>query len=526
MEAVRTLVVWCRDWPVVSLDRAIGEPIAVIRANRVVATSPAARVAGVVDGLRRREAQRRCPDVVVIERDIDREARVFDRVVSVLDDIAPRIEIIRPGVCAIPTRGPSRYFGGDIALADRVRLVVGEQLSDPSGAGVGVADGPFPATLAAQRSLGRPGAPPMVIAAGESPGFVAPMPSRVLASPGPCTDELVEVFGRLGLSRLSDVAAVGAADLLARFGHEGVLAHRLASGLDERPSAVREPPADLAVSMDLDPPADRVDQAAFAGKALADRFVDGLSSRGLAATRVVVTARTTGDAVIERVWRDDGALSAAAVSQRIRWQLDGWLSRPGATNRGGVSRLELRPDDVGPATGRQEGFWGGTDARDERARRVAARLQAMVGAESVRMPEVHGGRSPSEQVRLVPIDMIEVTAHRPDRPERPPWPGSVPSPQPAIVFTPARPAEVTDARGSGLTVTGRGVLSAAPARLSIEGRPWCDVVSWAGPWLYDERWWDATSHRRRARFQMVVAGAVAHLVTLEAGSWWVEATYD
>jgi len=77
-----------------------------------------------------------------------------------------------------------------------------------------------------------------------------------------------------------------------------------------------------------------------------------------------------------------------------------------------------------------------------------------------------------------------------------------------------------------LTVTGRGVLSAAPARLSIEGRPWCDVVSWAGPWLYDERWWDATSHRRRARFQMVVAGAVAHLVTLEAGSWWVEATYD
>ena len=523
MEAVRTLVVWCRDWPVVSLDRAVGEPVAVVRANRVVATSAAARVAGVAEGLRRREAQRRCPDVVIVEHDIDREARVFDRVVSVLDDIAPRIEIIRPGVCAIPTRGPSRYFGGDIALADRVRRVVGEQLSDPSGAGVGVADGPFPATLAAQRSLGRPGAPPMVIAAGESPGFVAPLPSRVLASPGPCSDEFVEVFGRLGLARLADVAALGAADMLARFGHEGVLAHRLASGLDERPPAVREPPADLAVSMDLDPPAERVDQAAFAGKVLADGFIDGLAARGLAATRVVVTARTTGDAVIERVWRDDGALGATAVAQRIRWQIDGWLSRPNATGRGGVCRLELRPDDVGPATGRQEGFWGGADARDDRARRAAARLQAMVGASSVRMPELHGGRSPAEQVRLVPVDTVAATAIRPDRS---PWPGSVPSPQPTVVFTPARPASVVDAGGSDVSVSGRGVLSAAPARLSVEGRPWTEIVSWAGPWLYDERWWDATSHRRRARFQMVLPGAIAHLVTLEAGSWWVEATYD
>jgi len=25
---------------------------------------------------------------------------------------------------------------------------------------------------------------------------------------------------------------------------------------------------------------------------------------------------------------------------------------------------------------------------------------------------------------------------------------------------------------------------------------------------------------------MVLPGAIAHLVTLEAGSWWVEATYD
>jgi protein ImuB len=52
------------------------------------------------------------------------------------------------------------------------------------------------------------------------------------------------------------------------------------------------------------------------------------------------------------------------------------------------------------------------------------------------------------------------------------------------------------------------------------------VRAWAGPWLYDERWWDPIGHRRRARFQVVLEDGTAHLLTIEAGRWWVEATYD
>ena len=111
---VRMLVVWCRDWPVVALERPVGDPIAVVWANRVVATSASARVAGVAEGLRRREAQRRCPDLVVVERDDDRDARAFERIAGALDDITPRIEITRSGstwcqtVRSIPTWSPSR----------------------------------------------------------------------------------------------------------------------------------------------------------------------------------------------------------------------------------------------------------------------------------------------------------------------------------------------------------------------------------------------------------------------------------
>jgi len=522
--SIRTLVVWCRDWPVVALDVAVGEPVAVLRANRVVATSAAARVAGVVEGQRRREAQRRCPEVTVVERDVDLEARAFDRVVGVLDDIAPRIEIVRPGVCAIPTRGPSRYFGGDPALADLVRSSVGAQLDDPSGCGVGIADGPFPATLAARRSLGRPGAPPMVIAAGASGSFVGPMPTATLASPGPLSNELVEVMVRLGLVRLSDLAGMDPSDLADRFGADGVVAHRLASGLDDRVPHLIEPPPDLTCTVELDPPAERVDQAAFAGKTLADGFADELDRRALAATRVAIAVHTTGGAVIERLWRDGGTLSAAAIAQRIRWQLDGWLSRPHAVSRGGVCRIELRPEDVGRALARQDGLWGGADERDERARRAAARLVALVGPASVRMPEPGGGRSAGEQMRLVPMDLVDPAGGA--RAGVSPWPGSIPAPHPTMVLARPADAEVVDARGRLVMISARGVLSGTPTRMSIRGGPWEEVGGWAGPWLTDERWWDPEGHRRRARVQVITASGVAHLLAVEDRRWWVEGTYD
>jgi protein ImuB len=399
--------------------------------------------------------------------------------------------------------------------------VIGALLPERAGVGVGIADGAFAATLAAQRSLSRAAATPIVVAPGGTPGFVGPMPVEVLARPGPATDELVDVLKRLGLRRLADLAALPSADVLARFGVEGHLAHRLASGADDRPPNLADPPPDLDQVAELDPPAERVDQGAFVAKSLADALCDALSGRGLAATRVLVTVETTGGAVVERLWRDEGTLSAAAIAQRVRWQLDGWLSRPGAVSRGGILRITLHPDEVVGATGRQQGFWGGATAADDRARRGAARVQGLLGGDAVVVPEARGGRSPADRYRLVPIDLAGSPAPAPA-----PWPGEIPRPHPSSVWPKPVAAEIEDASGRPVGVSGRGVPSAPPARLSIDGGSWLDVEGWAGPWLVDERWWDPVAHRRRARLQVLVAGGDAHLVALEAGRWWIEATYD
>ena len=144
---VRTVVVRCPDWPVRSAMSAAGVdpegadeiPAAVVFANQVVSTTPAARAEGVRRGLRRREAQSRCPRLVVLPPDPARDARAFEPVVAAVAELAPGVEVIRPGVCAVAARGPARYFGGDRAVADRLARFVAERTR--ATATVGVADG-------------------------------------------------------------------------------------------------------------------------------------------------------------------------------------------------------------------------------------------------------------------------------------------------------------------------------------------------------------------------------------------------
>ena len=73
---------------------------------------------------------------------------------------------------------------------------------------------------------------------------------------------------------------------------------------------------------------------------------------------------------------------------------------------------------------------------------------------------------------------------------------------------------------------GRAAMSAPPAWLSANGGPWLAVTAWAGPWPVDERWWDADSENRLARFQLVGADGRAWLFAVRNNQWWTEASYD
>lgn len=406
MTAVRTLVAEVPGWPVVAAGAAPDEPAAVVHANRVVAATPAALAEGVGPGLRRREAQARCPGLAILPHDPARDARAWEPVVAALDDVCPRIEVAVPGRLAFPTRGPSRYFGGDTALAELVAA--------RTGAAVGVADGPFAALLAARRAAAHPagGGRPIVVPPTASPAFLAPLPVSTLATAAGLPEELVDVLARLGLRTLGAVAALDPGDVAGRFGAGGVVAHRLAAGRDERHPNTTPPPPDLVVRAELDPPAERVETAAFVARSLAEELAGRLGGLGLACTRLLVAAETEHGERLERLWRGEGAggaaaLSAGAIADRVRWQLDGWLRTGQPT--AGICLLELRPDEVVPATGRQLGFWGGVTGADERAARAVARLTGLLGVEGVLVPEPRGGRAPAEACALVPAAAVDLT---------------------------------------------------------------------------------------------------------------------
>ncbi|MDP9072959.1 MAG: DNA polymerase Y family protein, partial [Actinomycetota bacterium] len=395
MAGVRTMVVSCPDWPVVASGNPAALPVAVVFANRVVACSLAARADGVTVGLRRREAQGRCPGLAVVEQDLGRDARAFEPVVAAIEAYTPKVEVGRPGLASFGTRGPSRYFGGDWSLAAKVAAAVDAVLA-PLGAPrcqIGVADGAFTAEVAARAAV--PPRPAIVVPPSGNADFLAPFPLIVLDRP-----ELTDLLVRLGLRTLGDLAALPANTVLARFGRDGALAHRLARGLDERTLAARTPPPDLSVTAEFDPPAERVDMAAFVAKALADELHERLAGQGLACTRIAIEAETEHGESLIRLWRHDGALTARAIAERVRWQLDGWF-QSGATTAG-LTLIRLIPDEVKPDHGRQLGFWGGSAAGDDRAARALARVQGMLGPDGVLTAVVAGGRDPAAQVRLVP----------------------------------------------------------------------------------------------------------------------------
>lgn len=496
----RTVVVWCPDWPVVAAAAAESlppqVPVAVLAAGAVV--GPA----------------------------------LFEPVVAAVEALAPGVEVVRPGLVALAARGPTHYFGSEQAVAERIVDVVAAEAGVECQ--VGVADGLFAAMLAAHQGL--------LVPPGDSAAFLAPLGITELHQPADrqvpsARADFVDLLRRLGLRTLGAFAALPVEAVASRFGPDGVRAHRCARGLAERPLARRNPPVELAVTQRLDPPVDRVDAAAFAVREPAERLHAALAARGLACTRLTVRAVTEHGEELTRVWRCAEPLSAAGIADRVRWQLDGWLSsRGGNRPSAGLTELHLAPQEVVGGAALQRGLWGESGEADERAGRALVRVQGLLGADAVVTGVLGGGRGPVDRARLVPWGDEQTAAH----PSQPPWPGRLPAPSPSVVPPRPLPADVLDTTGAPIAVSGRQVLSAAPHRVAVEGRPPRQVLTWAGPWPVAERWWEPGGGRRRARLQVVVdvephhlgevlpgePGELALLLACEAGRWQVEGVYE
>jgi protein ImuB len=520
------------DWPAVAAAAAAGltatDPVAVTLANRVIACSSAARAVGVRRGLRRREAAARCPQLHVATADADRDARFFEAVIAAVDDLVPRAEVLRPGLLVLPVRGAARYFGSEPAAAERLIDAVAAAGAECQ---VGVADQLSTAVFAAR--VGR------VVPAGDDARFLSVLSIRQLATEpslcGPGRGDLADLLWRMGIRTIGQFAALSRSDVASRFGADGVAAHRLARGEPERGPSGREAAPELEAVLDCDPPIDRVDTAAFAGRSLAGALHQTLMAAGVGCTRLAIHAVTANGEERSRVWRCAEPLTEDATADRVRWQLDGWLSNRTARDSrptAPVTLLRLQAVEVVSAEALQLPLWGGLGEEDRlRARRALVRVQGLLGPEAVQVPVLSGGRGPAERITLTPLGDEPVPRADPGQP----WPGKLPEPSPAVLLD--DPVELLDGQGNPVRMTNRGMFSADPARMVVGGAHGRDerLCWWAGPWPVDERWWDDRPEAgqgagqrgsRTARAQVLLESERAFLLCYRQRRWYLEGSYE
>jgi len=523
---VRRAALWVPDWPVVAAMAQAGlgseTPAAVLHGRGMLAVSAAARAAGVRRGMRKRQAQRACPELAILPHDEGRDARAFEEVALGAEVVVSGIEVTRPGLLMIPAGGAARFHGGERALVEA--LVVAATERSGAEVNVGIADGLLAAVEAARESL--------IVPPGASPAYLAPLPASTLTHVAverrhlASVEDLVSVLDRLGIRTLGDFAALPFADVLARFGSVGAWAHRLASGGDLAPPVLRRTEQDIAVRYDFEDPPTNVEQAAFVARHVAGLLDSALRDAGVRCLRVSIAVATERGEELERTWRTDvgpreGAF-ARHMADRVRWQLEGWLS--GITlgpEASALTAITLTARDVIGGGAEQAFLWGGVSGADGRAHRAMERIQGLAGAEAVLVATEQGGRSPRDRASLIPFGQVGRAARRVDRP----WPGQLPDPAPATVLVAPEPVRVLDAGGRDVVVTERLYVSAAPTWVAMPDAEPEPVDAWAGPWPVVERWWSEDASRR-AYLQVALRDGRAVLVASRQGQWTLEAVYD
>ncbi|MDT8436380.1 MAG: hypothetical protein RRA92_06445 [Gemmatimonadota bacterium] len=256
------------------------------------------------------------------------------RLAAALLAASPRVSAAGSGLCRADARGWERR-GGEEALARALRDAA--RAADFQVRGVGIADVPVVSDAASLVAVRRPGRI-AIVPPGTGRRFLAPLPLAALPLPA----ELHETLRALGLRTAGDLAARTRAELEARFGPEGLRAHRLARGEDGRPFRALHPGASPRAELDLAPPVESLEPLLFVLRRLLARLCADLEEAGRGAARIalemvladgtrraaaIVPARPTRRAgllhdlcraALERAAEEGGGLAAPVAGLAVR----------------------------------------------------------------------------------------------------------------------------------------------------------------------------------------------------------------
>jgi DNA polymerase-4 len=197
-----------------------------LRKGIVVTSSYEARARGVRTGMTVRQAQRVCPELILIAPDFDLYRKYSRGFLRIAGSYTPLVEAVSIDECYLDITG-SGQFGTPLQIAEAIQRRVREELSLPCS--IGIAPNKLLAKMASD--MRKPNAI-TVLRRREVPALLWDKPCQTLFGIGRKTAAKLE---RMNIRTIGQLAAADAALLKEKFGVYGEWMKRAAHGIDDSP---------------------------------------------------------------------------------------------------------------------------------------------------------------------------------------------------------------------------------------------------------------------------------------------------
>jgi len=314
--------------------------------------SEKATASGIYLGMTLRQAPHRCPDAIFLPVNEAGYDRAFDEVLDILDQFSPVVEADSLGRAFLDISGTEHLFGPAENLAGQASNEVIHRTGLQSQ--IGIASNKFVASIAASLASTRS----LILTSGQERSFLQPLPIELL----PIAPEAITWLKRLGLRTMGQVADLPINALDSQLGQDGLMAHRLAKGIDKRAVKPRPKPNVLEQSLSFDHPLGDMDALLAAIGSLLGRLVPVLRSR----YQVCHEIRLRFCFDNGRPWQDTVVLKTPLDSEQ---EMLGILKRHLETTSlpEGLAEVQLALAKLGREFGQQSPLSTGTRSRQQEA---------------------------------------------------------------------------------------------------------------------------------------------------------------
>jgi len=216
----------------------------------VSSASYEARRFGIHAGMPLSQAQRLCPQAVLIRADFPRYRKASNRFMAILADFSPDLEPLGLDEAYLDVTGCEGLYGSPSNMASAIKQRINGELR--LTASVGIATCKVVAKIAS--ALCKPDGR-LEIAPGEERAFLDPLPIGKLPGVGEKTEHSLK---EMGITTIGELASLPSDAVKKRFGAVGEMLHSHARGIDDREV---EPPGEAkSISQELTFARDTVDR--------------------------------------------------------------------------------------------------------------------------------------------------------------------------------------------------------------------------------------------------------------------------